>query len=222
MNKLKARIIKLNMSVNKEIVRFVIIAVILTAGFVSVALLMKNYVILLFLVAALILLSYLYFSRYKTIEKKRRQENLTEFANLFTFFRIYLKNGFGVYPSLKEIATFANPSLKELLEKLLQDIDLDKSITPFIEFSHNFDELIVEEMMISIYQMVDDGSDSNYLTQFELIFDKFSDILHHNEIVLKDKALANLTSSAIIGSAYLIIIISVGVINLLGVMFNGV
>lgn len=222
MNKLKAKIINLNMSVNKEIVRFVIIAVVLIAGFVSAALLMKNYVILLFLIAVLVLFSYFYFSRYKTIEKKRRQENLTEFANLFTFFRIYLKNGFGVYTSLREITTFANPSLKELLEKLLQDIDLDKSITPFIEFSHSFDELIVEEMMISIYQMIDDGSDSNYLTQFELIFDKFSDILHHNEIVLKDKSLANLTSSAIIGSAYLIIIISVGVINLLGVMFNGV
>lgn len=222
MNKLKAKIINLNMSVNKEIVRFVIIAVVLIAGFVSAALLMKNYVILLFLIAVLVLFSYFYFSRYKTIEKKRRQENLTEFANLFTFFRIYLRNGFGVYTSLREITTFANPSLKELLEKLLQDIDLDKSITPFIEFSHSFDELIVEEMMISIYQMIDDGSDSNYLTQFELIFDKFSDILHHNEIVLKDKSLANLTSSAIIGSAYLIIIISVGVINLLGVMFNGV
>ena len=222
MNKLKAKIIKLNMSVNKEIVRFVIISIVLVAMFVAVSLLLNNYLILLFLIAALTLFTYLYFSRYKTIEKKRRQANLVEFANIFTFFRIFLKNGLDVYNALKNTAEFANPSLKELLEKLIQDIDLDKSITPFIEFSHNFDELIVEEMMVSIYQMIEDGSDSNYLTQFELIFDKFSDILHHNEIELKDRALASLTSSSIIGSAYLIIIIAVGVINLLGVMFNGV
>lgn len=221
MNKLKDKIIKLNLSLNKEIVRYVIITVTLIAIFVAMSLLLKNYLILIMLGGVMIVFTYFYFSRYKTIEKKRRQENLTEFANLFTFFRIYLKNGFGVYTSLREITTFASPSLKELLEKLIQDIDVDKSITPFIEFSHNFDELIVEEMMISIYQIIEDGSDSNYLTQFELIFDKFSDILHHNEIVLKDKSLGTLTSSAIIGSAYLIIIITVGVINLLEAMFNG-
>lgn len=221
MNKLKNKIISLNLSLNKEIVRFVLISVLLASLFLVASFFLKNFLIMLIYVGLMIVFTYFYFSRYKTIEKKRSQANLTEFANLFTFFRIYLKNGFGVYASLREITTFANPSLKELIEKLIQDMDVDKSVTPFIEFSHNFDELIVEEMMISIYQIIEDGSDSNYLKQFELIFDKFSDILHHNEIVLKDKALGTLTSSAIVGSAYLIVIIALGVINLLEVMFNG-
>ena len=155
------------------------------------------------------------------MEKKRKQDNLIEFVSLFTFFKIYIKNGFGVYSSLKEISSFANSSLKGDIEKLLQDIDEDKTITPFINFAHNFDELIVEEMMISIYQMVDDGSDSNYLLQFELIFDKFSDLLHSGQLSSKDKSLSSLTSSALIGSAYLIIVITVGVITLLGDMING-
>ena len=76
-------------------------------------------------------------------------------------------------------------------------------------------------MMISIYQMIDDGSDSNYLVQFELIFDKFSELLHTKQLNNKDKSLANLTMTSLVGSAYLIITITLGVVTLLGEMLNG-
>lgn len=221
MSKLKERLLRLNISFNKEIVRYVIITIILTVGFVVTSLLTKIYQLFIVMGFFLIVFSYLYFSRYKSMEKKRKQDNLLEFVSLFTFFKIYIKNGFGVYASLKEMASFANTSLKGDIEKLLQEIDEDKTITPFINFAHNFDELIIEEMMISVYQMVDDGSDSNYLLQFELIFDKFSDLLHSGQLTSKDKSLSSLTSSALIGSAYLIIVITVGVITLLGDMING-
>lgn len=221
MFKLKERLLALHLSLNKEIIRYVIIVVILTIGLSVTAILLKTYYLFIVLGMLLLIFSYFYFSRYKSLEKKSKQEDLIEFVNLFTFFRIYLKNGFGVYTSLKEISTFANQSLKEKIEKLLKDIDEDKSIAPFINFAHNFDELIVEEMMISIYQMIDDGSDSNYLIQFELIFDKFSELLHNKKLNSKDKILGNLTSTALIGSAFLIIIITLGVINLLGEMMNG-
>lgn len=221
MSKLKERLLRLNISFSKEIVRYVIFLIVLIVGFVVAALLMKMFVLFIIMGFILVIFTYFYFSRYKSMEKRKKQDNLLEFVNLFTFFKIYIRNGFGVYSSLKEISAFANASLKEDIEKLLQEIDEDKTITPFINFAHNFDELIVEEMMISIYQMVDDGSDSNYLLQFELIFDKFSELLHAGQLSSKDKTLSSLTSSALIGSAYLIIVITVGVITLLGDMING-
>lgn len=221
MSRLKERMSNLHISFNKEIVRFVIISVVLIAGFVVAALLTKIYYLLIALGMVMLIFSYFYFSRYKSMERKQKQEDLMEFVNLFTFFRIYLKNGFGVYTSLKEIASFANQSLKEKLEKLIKDIDADKSIAPFINFAHHFDELIVEEMMISIYQMIDDGSNSNYLIQFELIFDKFSELLHSGELNNKDKTLSNLTTTSLVGSAYLIVMITIGVVTLLGEMLNG-
>ena len=126
-----------------------------------------------------------------------------------------------MYSSLKEISSFANQSLKGKLEKLLKDIDEDKTVVPFVNFAHHFEELIVEEMMISIYQMIDDGSESNYLIQFELIFDKFSELLHSKQLNNKDKSLANLTMTSLVGSAYLIIMITIGVVTLIGEMLNG-
>ena len=219
--KLKERVNNLHISFNKEIVRFVIITIVLVVGFVVATIISKIYPLLIVMMMVLIVFAYLYFSRYKTLEKKNKRDDLLEFVNLFTFFRIYLKNGYGVYSALKEIATFANPSLKENLITLINEIDNDKSITPFINFAHKFDELLIEEMMVSIYQMIDDGSSSNYLVQFELIFDKFSETLHKEQIELKDHHLANLTATSLIGSAYLIILITVGVITLIGEMLNG-
>lgn len=221
MSKLKERMATLHISFNKEIVRFVIIAVVITVAFLLATLLSKIYYLAIAYLMFMLIFSYFYFSRYKSMEKKQKNDDLIEFVNLFTFFRIYLKNGFGVYSSLKEISSFANQSLKGKLEKLLQDIDEDKTVVPFVNFAHHFEELIVEEMMISIYQMIDDGSESNYLIQFELIFDKFSELLHSKQLNNKDKSLANLTMTSLVGSAYLIIMITIGVVTLIGEMLNG-
>ena len=221
MSKLKERLSHLQISFNKEIVRFAAISVVVTVGFLVAILMTKIYYLAIAYLIFMLIFSYFYFSRYKSMENKQKQDDLIEFVNLFTFFRIYLKNGFGVYTSLKEISSFANQSLKEKLEKLIQEIDDDKTIAPFVNFAHHFEELIVEEMMISIYQMIDDGSDSNYLVQFELIFDKFSELLHTKQLNNKDKSLANLTMTSLVGSAYLIITITLGVVTLLGEMLNG-
>ena len=160
------------------------------------------------------------FNLLRNIEKDK-DENIRNFVSIFTFFRIYINNGYNVYTALKEISNFANTYVMERLSELIHEIDEDKSVVPFVNFAHHFDELIVEEMMISIYQMIDDGSDSNYLIQFELIFDKFSELLHTRELNAKDKSLSNLASSSLVGSAYLIIMITVGVVTLIGEMLNG-
>ena len=220
MNKIKERLIRLNISFNKELVRYIIVVAVLLAIFTVSALLTKTYPLFIVMGILLSLFSYLYFSRYKAMEKKRQQDNLLEFVNLFTFFKIYLKNGYGVYSALQEITKFANSSLKEYMDKLIFDIDEDKTVNPFVNFAHNFNELIVEEMMITIYQMVDDGINSSHLLQFEIIFDKFSEILYKEQLEAKDRSLSSLTSSSLIGSAYLIVVIAIGVITLLGDMLN--
>ena len=221
MNKLKERLIRLNISFRKELIRYIIISVVLIIIFTVVSLLTKIYY--LFIVMALVLLgfSYLYISRYKSIEDKRKQNDLLEFVNLFAFFRIYLKNGLNVYSALKEMINFANPNLKELFQKLIDEIDENKTVEPFIKFAKYFNNLLVEEMMVSVYQIIDDGSDSNHLIQFELIYDKFSETLQKERMNAKDKSLANITVSALVGSAYLITVITIGIISILGDMMNG-
>ena len=147
---------------------------------------------------------------------------MQEFAVIFGYFRIFIRNGYSVYSALKEIVNFANPRLKNFLEELITEIDEDKTVQPFVKFAKRFNEIIVEEMMISIYQMIDDGQTSDYLVQFELIFDKFSDLLYQKYLKNKDSKLATIASSSLIGSSYIMIVLTIGIVSIIGEVINGI
>ena len=164
----------------------------------------------------------LFLTRYSKQISNKNTENLQDFAVLFGYFRIYIHNGFSVYSALKELLNFANESLKKDLEELISEIDSDKSVQPFVKFGKKFNEIIVEEMMISIYQMIDDGENSNYLSQFELIFDKFSDLLYEKYLRAKNSKLGTLSNTPLLGASFLVVILTIGVISILGEVINGI
>ena len=159
-----------------------------------------------------------------TIEQSRQcfTKSSYLFSVIFGYFRIFIRNGYSVYGALKEIVNFANPRLKNFLEELITEIDEDKTVQPFVKFAKRFNEIIVEEMMISIYQMIDDGQTSDYLVQFELIFDKFSDLLYQKYLKNKDSRLATIASSSLIGSSYLMIVLTIGIVSIIGEVINGI
>lgn len=173
-------------------------------------------------VGLLFIFDLLFLSRYSRQIMAKNSENLQEFATIFGYFRIFIHNGYSVYSGLKEIINFASVSLKRSLEKLINDIDKDKSVQPFVDFAHQFNEIIIEEMMISIYQLIDDGESSDYLNQFELIFDKFSDLLYQKYLRTKDSRLGLLSSAPLIGSCFLIIVLTLGIITIIGDLVNGI
>lgn len=219
--KYKDTIIKLNLSLRRE-TTFLVIGNIVCLALCAFPFLFKNVALFAIVGIALFTYNFIFFYRYKSIEEKRNSENLKDFVELFNFFRIYIHNGFSVYSSLKEIKNFANPGLCEKLETLINEIDHDKTVTPYVRFAKGFKELIIEEMMISIYQMVDDGNNSNYLTQFELIFDKFSSLTHEKELINKEKRLSSTSYGPLVGSGVLIILITVGILTIIGGMVNGI
>lgn len=219
-NKFKEKVISLNLSLRREVL-FLAIGNIACLLLIIFPIILQNYILCIFVLLALLIFNFSFFYRYKLIEEKRNNENLTDFVELFNFFRIYIHNGFSVYSALKEIKNFANPGLNSKLETLIEEIDHDKTVTPFIRFAHSFNELIIEEMMISIYQMVDDGNNSRYLSQFELIFDKFSSITHEKELKNKENKLSSSSYGPLIGSGVLIIMITVGILTIIGGMVSG-
>ena len=222
MRKLKSKILYLGLSYKKEILTLLICELtFLIFGVVSFVILKQPIYLLIGL--GLDLIFYLTFlTRYNSKIQTLDELNLREFSTLFSYFKIYLKNGYSVYGALKEIRLFANPSLGSLLDTLIEEIDEDKTVQPFVKFARHFNEIIIEEMMISIYQMIDDGEQSEYLTQFELIFDKFSDSIYQKNLRAKDSKLGTLSSAPLICSCFLIIILTLGIIGILGELINGI
>lgn len=222
MQKLKNKMVFLCLSPKKEIAKLLIIDLVLVVLSVIALFFTKTFTYSLMIFISAVLFSILYFARYGSKIDKQKALDLEEFTNLFSYFKIYIHNGFSVYSALKEIEQFANESLKKQLKTLIEEIDLDKSIEPFIRFAKNFDEVVVEEMMLTIYQMVDDGVNSDHLLQFEMIYDKFSDLMYQKNLKRKDSKLGTLSSSSLIATCYLMIVLTVGIISVIGELINGI
>ncbi len=212
--------VKLKLSPKTEYLKLAGIDIALITIGAVISFLIKSWLYLGLGLALAAIFSVYYLTRYGAQIDAINKENIEEFVNLFSYFKIYIHNGYNVYTSLKEIATFASPNLKELLNTLLDDVDNDKSVQPFIKFARNFNEIIIEEMMISIYQMIDDGEQSNYLAQFESVFDKFAELQAEKSLRAKDSSLGMLSSAPLVGACILIVMITIGIVGVLGDLMN--
>jgi hypothetical protein len=222
MKKLKEKMLILGLKPKREFLIVLITDLVLIIAAALTFIFLKQVMYLATFSGVAFVFDLLFLTRYSKQISNKNTENLQEFAVLFGYFRIYIHNGFSVYSGLKELLNFANPTLKKDLQELISDIDSDKSVQPFIKFGRKFNEIIVEEMMISIYQMIDDGENSDYLVQFELIFDKFSDLLYEKYLRAKNSKLATLSNAPLIGASFLVIVLTIGVISILGEVINGI
>ena len=222
MKKLKEKMLILGLNPKRELLIVLIADLVLILAGVLTFIFLKQLLYLVSCLGVAFIFDLLFLTRYSKQISNKNTENLQEFAVLFGYFRIYIHNGFSVYSALKELLNFANESLKKDLEELISEIDSDKSVQPFVKFGKKFNEIIVEEMMISIYQMIDDGENSNYLSQFELIFDKFSDLLYEKYLRAKNSKLGTLSNAPLLGASFLVVILTIGVISILGEVINGI
>ena len=220
--KLKQKMIYLGLSPKRELGILLLVDFVLLLSAALLYVFLKELLYSGISVGVMLIFDLVFLTRYSKSISAKNSENLRDFATIFGYFRVYIHNGFSVYSALKELVNFANEDLKKSIRILIKEIDEDKSVQPFIKFARQFKEIIIEEMMISIYQMIDDGETSDYLLQFEMIFDKFSDLLYDKSLKSKNAKLGTICSSALVGSCFLIIVLTLGIIGLIGDMINGI
>ena len=221
MNKLKLLVESVGLSFKKEISILVAINIALLIGGALFYVFTKNAIVIAFALFALALINYLYLSRYKSIKQRNEDASRNEFISLLSFFKTYIKNDYSVYQCFVEICNFTSGLLLERINKLIEEIDSDKSITPFINFSNHFHSMQIEQLMICLYQMVDEGTNLAYLQQFELLFAKLREESLKDELDHKYKSLSSATIFPLIGSALLIVMITFGIIEVIGESLNG-
>ena len=140
---------------------------------------------------------------------------------MFTFFGIYINDGFNVYNALEEIRKYASLRFLPLLEMLLEEIEADKSVKPFVHFASHFKNLQIKEVMVSIYQMVDEGGGGAYIAQFQHLFGKLSDYRHEAETSRKLGALENLSFLPLAGSGVAMVVLLMGIMEIMGGVMGG-
>ncbi len=221
MNKLKEKIAKLNLNFQKEMLTLGIIDFILLALGVALYFFNISYLVIILVFLGIIVFSFYYLNRYDSMLLKKELALDDEFIEIFSYLKIYIANKESVYKALTNIKEFASPRMLERLDDLTNEIDNDKTIQPFINFARKFKNKVIEEVMIALFELINNGNNEAYLNQFIKIFEDFKNRRENEDKDKRFRLFDTINMMSLVGSGYIMIILSFCVIQLLGEATNG-
>lgn len=217
---LKDRISALGLSYSKEMgILFLIIFAIIGAALSALFLLKEIYIAIIAFAIGVIAV-YVYLSRYSSLEHKQQREYVDQLISLLSYFEIFISNGHNVYTSFQMLLPYADTYLQESISSMLLAIDTDKTVGPYINFAAKFNDRIIESLMLSIYQMVDNGESAIELSEFDVLFTNIKE-KHKDELIdRKRKSLDLFNSFPLIGAGAVTIVLSLSIISIIGDYIN--
>ena len=135
-------------------------------------------------------------------------------------FEVYVQNKNNVYQSFNMLIPYCSPWMKDKIEALLKEIDDDKSVQPFVNFANNFHQLSTHSLMLSIYQMVDQGENTHQLRQFDVIFTELARNRNREMMEQKSNSLANMSTFPLVGAGLITITLTMSILSILGDLIN--
>lgn len=220
MNKIKEYFVSLHLDYKKELAKLIVsnILILIICSFAIIY--FKQIIFILVGVMVLVLLNYFFFSSYKNQQKQNIMNHDEEFVTIINYFQLFIKNKYNVYQSLNAIINYASLWMQEQLTALLRGIDEDKSVKPYITFAKKFNQEIIENVMVSIYQMVDEGENEMTMLQFHHLFAQMQQSYQAGLIDKKEKSMSGLSTFPLVGAGSLTILLMFGIITLMGEMVS--
>lgn len=216
MKKLKEKINFLNKNYKTEITRLLIIDFLICVSFIFLIIYSKNLLILIYFFGILVVFNSFYLTRYQRIINKNNANLINDFINTFSYFRIYISNNMNAYNAFKEVSKYSSPFIKTKLLVLLDEIDEDKSLKPYMNFAKNFNNKKVEEVMIAIYEMVNEGNSENYLNQFTSVFTSFKARVEKTNQEKRFSKFNLINAMSMGGMMLIMILIMLSIVNMVG------
>lgn len=217
---MKNDIAYLGLNYRNEIIKLFLVNAISISLIASSIIFIKQIYLTIFLGLGTVMFNYLLLSSYSSKRHKLMEERKEEFIQLLTYFSIYISSGTNVYHAFECIIPYASEALGNDLKIFLENIDRDKSVTPYVDFAKTFNSSDIENVLNSIYQMVEDDN-SNRLLRFESVFDELKRNQKKRYLDDKSKSLDLMNNFAIFGAGLVAIILTIGVVNVIGGMMNG-
>lgn len=215
-NKLKDTIEFVGFSYQKELLKIIFINIPLLLGAVAIYIFLDSIIYTVLLFSGTLILDYYLLSRFNDMKKAILRNRENELIAIISYFEVYIQNNANVYQSFRQLIPYCSDWMKDKIETFLQEIDKDKSVQPFINFANNFQQLSTHSLMLSIYQMVDQGENSNQLSQFNSIFDSLSKNRHKEMNEQKEKQLSGMSIFPLIGAGLITVILTMSILTILG------
>ena len=219
-NKLKDTIEFVGLSYRKEILKIVLITLALLLGAALIFHFLKNIMYTIMILIALLVADYMLLTRYNDKKKMLIKARENELITLITYFEVYIRNKNNVYQSFNLLIPYCSSWMKDKIETLLKEIDNDKSVQPFVNFANNFEQLSSHSLLLSIYQMVDQGESNEQLAQFDVIFDEIARNRQKEMKEQKEKSLGNMSTFPLVGAGAITITLTISIISVLGDLMN--
>ena len=170
------------------------------------------------IILLLLYLGFIYYMNNKKQKeiKKEKEDKEYEFANLVSYLLIFLENNFNVYQALLLTTSYCNDSLSSDIEKLIEEIDYDKSIVPYQNFAQKFETNIIYQLVMMIYQLDINGYDVKYLHNFPLLIENIRQAKIENMISIRKTNMSYLTVLPIISLLVVVFTLSLLILTMMG------
>ena len=182
---------------------------------VTLSILMSNFYLLIPTFILALIYGYVFLDRPKSILKAKKENLRMEFVKLFSFLRVFLSNGHSVYSALSETRSYARGDSLDLFDKLIEGIDINKTIEPYLEFADAFDSIEIKQAMIATYELSLDGGKERF-AHFDSVFQRISEEKRDEAFYLFKNKLANMNFFPLIGSAFSMGLVTIAVVTLMG------
>ena len=219
-NTLKDTIEFVGLSYKKEMAKIILINVALLAATALLFIFLKNLIYSAIILVGTLFLDFFLLTRYNDKKRMVLKDRENELIAIISYFEVYIQNNNNVYQAFSQLIPFCSDWMKEKVENLLSGIDEDKTIQPFINFANCFKGLSTNSLMFSIYQMIDQGENSDQLMQFSLIFNELSKTRNKEMIEQKEKSLANMSTFPLIGAGLITVTLTISILTILGDLIN--
>lgn len=203
-----------------EILKLLLANIVTITGFALIVVLLKQWMMTFVGVMALAILNYLFFNSYISKKKEILKDRENELITIIGYFQFFISNSYNVYQAFKSLVPYSSPWMEEQILSLTNEIDNDKSIKPFMNFANKFTNKVAGNVMLSIYQMVDEGENNIHMLQFESLFQQLSRDLNEQRIDEKDRSMGSISSLPLIGAGAVTVLLTFGIISLMGEMIS--
>ena len=220
MKKINGFLQSLNLNFKKELCLYLFTNLIFIGLAIAIYILTNNLFFLSIIVLLDVFCNIALVMRYSFIKDKILKSHEDEFIYFIQYLEIFLSNGYNVYSSFIAIKSFMSYWMQDRIDELTLAIDQDKTIAPYINFSKNFKTPIVSNVMMNIFQMVNQGEDVKKLEQFDLLFIRFFENHQELETIKTKKSMDNLSIFPLIGAGIITIMLIVGVVIIMEDMIN--
>jgi anaerobic selenocysteine-containing dehydrogenase len=136
--------------------------------------------------------------------------------------KVLILQGQMPYQAMQTTLPFLDSNLAEAFHNLLMEIDLDKSIQPYLHFAKKFKSLMIEQLLFSLYQLENQGGDGRQLQQFQYLFDQVEHQFYQQELLQFHEKMQQQNNLVMIATALIAITLLVGVMQMVGGMLYGI